>query len=160
MKWSDYFYYNDGKLFRKKQISSKSKVGEEVGYICKGYLRLYHEGRSYSVHRIIWEVAVGRIPDGYVIDHIDHNTINNNIHNLRCVKRIDNQRNMKRRIDNTSGCVGVYWHKAAGKWMASIGVNGKSKYIGLFDSVVDAVNAREDKQKEMNFHENHGGDYV
>jgi hypothetical protein len=34
---------------------------------------------------------------------------------------------------------GVSWHKAAGKWLAQITVNGRHKYLGLFDSEEEAA---------------------
>lgn len=49
-----------------------------------------------------------------------------------------------RRLDprNKSGVKGVHWDKNAQKWTASICVNGKKKYLGLFRSVEDAKKAR------------------
>ncbi|NPT62586.1 AP2 domain-containing protein [Paraburkholderia elongata] len=36
--------------------------------------------------------------------------------------------------NNTSGYAGVSWHKAAGKWSAYIHIEGKRKYLGLFQT--------------------------
>ena len=107
-------------------------------------------------HRIIWEMHNGQIPEGYEIDHIDHNTLNNDITNLRMVTHHENTLNASMRKDNKSGCVGVIWHKARRKWMAYIAVNKKPKYLGLFDSIDEAVAARRQAEKENNYHPNHG----
>lgn len=53
--------------------------------------------KTYRMNRLIWESFNGPIPDGYVIDHIDNNPINNKISNLQCITP---QANNKRR-DNS-----------------------------------------------------------
>lgn len=45
---------------------------------------------------------------------------------LRLVSGMQNSRNRKMHINNTSGHTGVYWHKKHQKWVAAIG-NGKRK---------------------------------
>lgn len=45
------------------------------------------------VHRIVYELFVGKIPEGYEIDHIDTNRSNNRLDNLRCVTRKENNNN-------------------------------------------------------------------
>lgn len=47
---------------------------------------------KYLVHRIVWELHNGPIPEGLVIDHIDGNTSNNRLNNLRCISSKDNTR--------------------------------------------------------------------
>lgn len=37
------------------------------------------------LHRVVWESVNGPIPDGYLIHHIDHDKLNNNIENLQCM---------------------------------------------------------------------------
>ena len=41
----------------------------------------------------------------------------------------------------TSKYTGVSWYKASKKWQASIVINGKSKYLGRFDTELEAHNA-------------------
>lgn len=52
----------------------------------KGYRRvvLCKDGnrKDYQVHRLVWEVFKGPIPDGMQVNHIDENTSNNNLDNL------------------------------------------------------------------------------
>jgi hypothetical protein len=47
-----------------------------------GYLRIMIEHKHYSVHRLVWQVFNGEIPDGYIIHHLDGNKHNNNLCNL------------------------------------------------------------------------------
>ena len=36
----------------------------------KGYGRVYHKGKVVKVHRLLWELDRGPIPEGMVLDHI------------------------------------------------------------------------------------------
>jgi len=44
-------------------------------------------------------------------------------------------------INNTSGYKGVYWEASRNKWKASIRVNGKTKYFGLYMDTISAAEA-------------------
>jgi len=49
----------------------------------------------------------------------------------------------RRDSKKTSGVKYVYWHNASEKWMAMPNINGKSNYLGLFDTVEEASKAIE-----------------
>ncbi|RXZ77222.1 hypothetical protein EBB07_33665 [Paenibacillaceae bacterium] len=57
----------------------------------------------------------------------------------------------KTRKDNSSGHKGVYWAKRERKWVASIGIKGKSVYLGYFADKQDAIRAR--KEAEEKYHQ-------
>jgi hypothetical protein len=42
---------------------------------------------TYRVDQLVWTTFKGPIPSGYYIDHIDGNLHNNDVHNLRLLKR-------------------------------------------------------------------------
>ena len=79
--------------------------------------------------------------DGLQVDHIDGDGLNCTRANMRLCTPAENTRNRRRPITNTSGYKGVSWHKLRGKWIAWIGVNGKNKYLGLFESKDEAAQA-------------------
>ena len=132
------------------------KTGKNAGYISKndGYVTVMYMGKNYKAHRIAWLIKHGYWPNQ--VDHIDHVRHNNKISNLRNVCQTENSRNMSLRNSNTSGHVGVCWHKAAKKWMAYIHISGKFKSLGLFLQIEDAINARISASKNYGFHKNHG----
>lgn len=57
----------------------------------------------------------------------------------------------KKKPQNKSGYVGVYYHSAAKKWAACITINGKAKHLGLFDTPEQASSAyqTEKSRKKM-----------
>lgn len=132
------------------------KSGKIAGNISvsDGYISVYCRGRNYKAHRIAWLIMYGEWP--IQVDHVDHNRINNKISNLRNVSQTENSRNMRLRRRNTSGHVGVCWHKKGNKWMAYIHLAGKFKSLGLFSDISDAVAARNKASENYGFHKNHG----
>src|SRR5258708_4095523 len=46
-------------------------------------------GKKGVLHRSIWELINGPIPDGFHIHHIDGNKLNNNIENLQCLSHAE-----------------------------------------------------------------------
>lgn len=150
------FRYNpdSGQLFWKLR-RSRSAPGSIAGSIDhEGYVIVALEGVRYRAHRIIIAMVYGLFPDQ--VDHVDGDRSNNRIKNLRLVNNQQNSMNQKIRRNNTSGVMGVCWHKRYGKWVAHIRVDGKSKYLGAFDVLEDASAARRSAEIENGFHENHG----
>lgn len=45
--------------------------------------------------------------------------------------------------NNTSGYVGVSYHKGTGRWSASVGVKYKKVHIGYYSIIEEAVQARD-----------------
>jgi hypothetical protein len=62
----------------------------------EGYVYVYVDGKQYFAHRIIWKLETGREPEG-VIDHINGETSDNRIENLRDVTHTENMRNRRSR---------------------------------------------------------------
>jgi hypothetical protein len=106
-----------------------------------GYLVIGVDGRVYMAHRIAWLYTYGRWPAGD-LDHINQDKKDNRIANLREVTRSQNMRNVSHHKHNSSGHVGVSWHKPRLKWRAYIFDKYKQKHLGLFDTFDAAVAAR------------------
>ena len=121
------------------------------------YAFVYVDNRCLAVHRVIWSMMRGPIPDGKVIDHIDGNRFNNRLSNLRLVSKATNNRNQRRRTDNTSGITGV-WEcpNSPYPWRAHIAHMGKNIRLGCFRTKEEAIAARKDANVRFGFHENHG----
>jgi hypothetical protein len=131
--------------FAGKEALTKFNIGYRCGRLNYRYV---------LAHRVIWKMVTGE--DAVEVDHIDGDRSNNRWANLRSVTSSGNNRNSSRRSDNTSGVVGVVWHKRARKWMAGTSVDGRYQFLGLFDSFDEAVAARKAAEPAQGFHKNHG----
>jgi len=120
-----------------------------------GYLSGQLAKRTYRAHRVAWALHYGEWPAGQ-IDHINGDRRDNRISNLRHVSNQENAKNAKMPVTNTSGYVGVYRYEPRNKWRAAIGVSGKVKTIGYFDSKEEAYKARMKAEVEYGFHPQHG----
>ena len=145
-----------GNLYWRVKISNKITVGDIAGMekTPLGYIPISIFGKSYLSHRVIFMMEYGLEPEA--IDHIDHDTSNNVLSNLRAADASINSKNKTMSTANTSGFNGVTWDKRRKKWMASIRLDGKSKYLGRFDEKEDAIAMRKAADLKYNFHENHG----
>ena len=91
----------------------------------------------YKAHNKDWDI----IDNGKnnFIDHINTNSLDNRIENLRILTHQQNQWN--------TNAKGYYWDKAKKKWHAQISFNSKVKHLGYFDNEEDAhiayLNAKE-----------------
>ena len=67
-------------------------------------------GHSVYLARLKYLTFVGPIPEGYVIDHIDGNTMNNDIRNLRAIPPVINYRDggFMRKLRNNGIIVAIF----------------------------------------------------
>lgn len=120
----------------------------------QGYLKVAIRGRAYSVHRLIILIMLGYLPEA--VDHINGDRSDNRWVNLRPSDFAQNMLNVKRRVDNASGHVGVHWSPRHKAWRARIAFQRRDYSLGYFKSIEDAVSARKAAEREFGFHENHG----
>ena len=121
----------------KAHKSVKNKQAGTANHL--GYIIVLFKGKPYKAHRLAWLLTYGRWPSK-MIDHIDGNTSNNAISNLRDVDNSTNQCNRhKARIDSKSKLMGASSFR--NKWRAQIKRNGVIKYLGLYDTAFEAHEA-------------------
>ena len=129
------FEYRDGCLYWKIQNSNRVNIGNEAGYLDEKNSRksVRIDGKLYLVHRIIFMMHYGYFPK--IVDHIDNNSLNNLIENLRPATKSQNQHNANISKNNKSGIKGIYWHKANSKWKLQFKLNGKKMYFGEYNDI-------------------------
>lgn len=117
---------------------------------------VYVAKRSYKSNGVpktmlLHQFIMGTIERGhdFSIDHINHDTLNNQKSNLRICNSSQNLMNQKMRKNNSSGYKGVSFQKKANKFKASIELNSKSVHIGLFNSPIEAALAYNKKALEL-----------
>lgn len=112
--WPGYLASSEGKVYSIKIPGGRGMLDynnphEVIGRVCKRGNRVIHRvglrdgsHKKYmlSVSRLVWMAFnnVPHIPDGYIIDHIDCNTLNNIPENLQCITYSENT---KRAYKNT-----------------------------------------------------------
>jgi hypothetical protein len=112
-------------------------------YCCKKGNTFYADGhlpmvggkrKKISLHR--WIMNPSR---GLVVDHINHNTLDNRKSNLRVITQGQNNQNRKKiRVESKSGIRGVYWDKKNNKWRSHIQIDRKQIYLGYFTDLSEA----------------------
>ena len=139
-----------GELMWRERVARCVRVGDVAGcFDNKGYITIGIRKRIYKAHRLVWLIAHNSWPVG-LIDHIDGNKSNNRLDNLRLVDETGNSENVRRpNKRNQSGFMGVIFVNNG--WRASITVQGKTRYIGTFDTPEKAHQAYlEVKRKHHN----------
>lgn len=117
-------------------IWRKSRRGVTAGAVAgrsnqKGHIQIKIDGILYSANRLAFFWMRGRWPK-HQVDHRDVETSNNRWKNLREATNAQNCGNKKRYRNNTTGFKGVSFHRASGKYQASIRRNYQKIHLGLF----------------------------
>lgn len=124
-------------LFTRLTCRGNQKPGSIAGAFVTGGVRIRVCGQPFLAHRLAWLCVHGEWPEGD-LDHINGNSRDNRIANLRPCDDSQNQANRKLSSLNTSGFKGVCWNAKSGKWQAGIKVRGKSYHLGLFTDPAEA----------------------
>jgi hypothetical protein len=136
-------------------LKDLDRVDKEIsGMICvyydpgiRDFYARYRDGnRRQFLHRFLMN-----FPDGFMIDHVNNNSLDNRACNLRLADNRLNQSNRKQ--VTSSKYTGVCWDKWAQKWKAYIQIDGKNHHLGLFESeesayevYLDALSALKDRE--------------
>lgn len=110
---------------------------DDRGYVSCGVIR-------NKLHRFIMNC-----PGDKVIDHINHNKLDNRKSNLRICTQQQNSINRSKTSRNTSGYVGVCYKPKINKWQAYITVDRKPVHLGYYKNIEEAIEVR--KQAEIKY---------
>ena len=120
--------------------SRKNKSGDRAKYIS-----VWLDGGRYFAHRVIWTMVNGQIPEGMTIDHINLDSRDNRITNLRLATT--NQQQQNRRTWAKTGVKGIYVTRG-GNFYSMISVGGKLTYLGTFYTLEEAAVEYEDAARK------------
>lgn len=129
----------------KPALDAKGEDGRLSGRLFNKALRAHVA--AYALHHGIWPASE--------IDHENGDPSDNRILNLRAASHHENMLNRKVPANNKSGCMGVAFELATGKWRALITRNGKRVSLGRFQSKAKAIEARKAAEAQLGFHPNH-----
>ena len=142
--WNTDLYVNeDGTVYRaniktKKITLCDYKPNNTTGYKTIELRNNQGKRKMFRLNRIVyyafdqdWDIFNSSTENS--IDHINGNTLDNRISNLRNVTHQHNGFN--------KNCKGYCYHKQSKKYRAQIGLNGKQKHLGYFDTKEEARQA-------------------
>ena len=135
------FYFDKEDIEKVKQYCWQQ---DKKGYITAKGRGNQPKNPSRRLHRIVMEP----IPEGYYIDHINHNLVDCRKENLRIASPSQNLYNMKIPSTNKSGCKGVCWVKNVNKWHAYITHNHIVENLGYHANINDAIKARREAEEK------------
>jgi hypothetical protein len=115
-----------------KLVKGTIHINNKSNYKCH---HIQINKKKYITSRIICHAYLGLILSNkeLYVDHIDRNSLNNNVNNLRLVSPQVNQFN--------TDAKGYYLHSSSRKFIGQIRVNGKAIYLGMFDTAIEAREA-------------------
>jgi hypothetical protein len=132
-------YREDGKLIRRRATGGNGNyAGRVIGTTPTGerenrYSTTKIRGQHWMVHKLIYLWHHGVVPEQ--LDHINRDTTDNRIENLRPADTTKNAQNRRLFANNKSGCKGVIWHVRIKKWQAYVSVDKKMKHLGYFEDI-------------------------
>ena len=122
-KFRDEFYIDQyGDLRNKINRGPGHGKDQLAGKINGKYIKVHIFDYEWTIHCIVDYLHNGDwYPD--IIDHIDRNTLHNNIHNLKRSNKNKNSKNLSINIRNTSGVTGLSVYKNKNEIECSVSLN-------------------------------------
>jgi hypothetical protein len=140
-------------ISNRKPCDKKIQVDEEDYESCSHHKWFYtksHGGKTWYVTRNVgtapnmrtvylhrYLMGLKENNNGFIVDHVDGDTLNNQKLNLRICTKSENNRNRVKRKDCTSGFKGVFYIKDRSgrknlkkRWFSSITFEKKKYYLG------------------------------
>lgn len=144
-------YDKESGIFTRKQSTGTRAIEGQIAGAKRadGYVSIKVDKHRFYAHRLAWMFEFGEIETGF-IDHINGNPSDNRISNLRKTTNSVNQQNQRKaKKNNKAGLLGV--SPNGNGFMARIHINGKTTYLGNFETSSKASNAY--LEAKRNLHE-------
>lgn len=163
---------NNELLLERTKIYNDYEIQDDyvIMFTTKGQMFLVDLDDFWRVKDICWHMTTGNYlrgsvdcnkemmlhdfimncPSNMVVDH-KHGSktrYDNRKENLRIATHQENNQNAALSKNNTSGVTGVHWSKREQRWIATISINYKTKYLGSFSNKDDAITARKNAENE------------
>lgn len=106
--------------------------------------QVWIDGKPHTVkmHRVVMAAVRGQI-----VDHINHDTLDNRRDNLRICTASQNSQNARQRRTSNSPFKGI--RETRGRWQARISINGTRLHLGYFNTAIEAAAAYDRAAREL-----------
>lgn len=121
------------------RVPKEKRVWHGGRIVTCGYMHFSAKGISVIVHRLVAEAFLEDYNHELQVDHINGIKQDNRVQNLRMATHQENQLNSKKYRDSVP--LGASVCSISNKWHAKALVNGEKKYLGLFETEKDALEA-------------------
>lgn len=135
------FKYNEPRILKQRE-GGTSKYLRVV--LCKN-----GKVKEMLVHQLVCMAFKGHNPDGFngkIVDHINNDKLDNRLENLQVVPHRVNKSKDRKGTSKYTGVSKGYKNK----WQSTIYINGKTKYLGCFDTEEEASEAYQNALLELN----------
>lgn len=143
------------KLYDKQKREYTCLIDIEDKYLLERswFISFSNNGNSFwitnnkrqKLHRIILNC-----PDNKIVDHINHNTLDNRKQNLRICTYLENNQNKKSAYKtSTTGIRNVYYKKSINKYFCKVCYKGKSHFAGYFPNTAEGLKLAIDSAKDL-----------
>lgn len=126
------------KLHGKKGKGKVALISECDVEDCKHFLWAIDNGYAYTTiygRKVYLQDFIMRPPKGFMVDHINHDTLNCTRENLRVCTKVQNGYNSNRKDRKYKGVTAL----PNGKFKARITIDGKTINLGVFVFDMDAA---------------------
>ena len=125
--------------------------------VCR-YLKIQYQRKHLQAHHVAWFIATGEhVQDGWFIDHINGDGLDNRMCNLRLVSMQENMRNKRLYRNKTIGIFGVLPMRGNRvRYDVYIGGEEGQERVGIYEDFFEACCARKSAEIRHGYHANHG----
>lgn len=147
-EYDNYLIYEDGRCwsnFNKRFLKEQKGIYNHYTLSKDGIVK------TIFIHKLVADHFLPPKPTPtHEIDHIDRNKKNNHISNLRWATRSEQNINIGIKKSNTSGHTGINYNKKNNKWRARVTRNNIEYYIGVYDTIEEAIRERDTYLTNLN----------
>lgn len=146
--YSDYYVSNLGRVFSLHKIDYLTPFVNKKGYV---QISLYKNGQKYMpyLHRLVAITFMENPLQKREVDHKNGCTTDNRLCNVRFATTPENRLNRPAQSNNPTKVRGVSYVKKSKKYRARLSVDGIHFYLGVFDTIDEAKQARINKVQEV-----------
>lgn len=98
--------------------------------------------KTHKVHRLVCKAFICDQDSSVQVNHIDGNKLNNRLDNLEWVSNMENSCHRWLSRKKSSQYIGVTYFGRTNQWQAQIKIGRQYKYLGMFNTEIEAHQAR------------------